>query len=66
VRWAEVAVEKVDRGEADLAFLVNPISAKTVAEIALQHGLLPEKSTDFYPKLVSGFMMMDIVVDEKI
>jgi uncharacterized protein (DUF1015 family) len=65
-RWAEVAVEKVDRGEADLAFLVNPISAKTVAEIALQHGLLPEKSTDFYPKLVSGFMMMDIVVDEKI
>jgi len=46
--------------------LVNPISAKTVAEIALQHGLLPEKSTDFYPKLVSGFMMMDIAVDEKI
>jgi len=37
-----------------------------VAEIALQHGLLPEKSTDFYPKLVSGFMMLDIVVDEKI
>ncbi len=60
VRWTKAAVEKIDRGEASIAFLVNPISAKTVAEIAQQHELLPEKSTDFYPKLVSGLMMMDI------
>ena len=66
VRWTEVAVEKVDRGEASIAFLVNPVSAKTVAEIAQQHELLPEKSTDFYPKLVSGLMMMDISASEKL
>ena len=66
VRWTKVAVEKVDHGEASLAFLVNPISAQTVAEIAQQHGLLPEKSTDFYPKLASGFMMMDISASEKL
>ncbi len=60
VRWTKAAVEKVNRGEASIAFLVNPISAKTVAEIAQQHELLPEKSTDFYPKMVSGLMMMDI------
>jgi uncharacterized protein (DUF1015 family) len=66
VRWTKSAVEKVDHGEADIAFLVNPISAKTVAEIAQQHELLPEKSTDFYPKLVSGFMMMDISASEKL
>jgi uncharacterized protein (DUF1015 family) len=66
VRWTKAAVEKVDRGEASIAFLVNPINAKTVAEIAQQHELLPEKSTDFYPKLASGFMMIDISASEKL
>jgi uncharacterized protein (DUF1015 family) len=63
VRWTQAAVEKVNNGEASIAFLVNPINAKTVAEIAQQHELLPEKSTDFYPKMVSG-LMMDISVCE--
>ncbi len=66
VRWTQAAVEKVNTGEASIAFLVNPISAKTVAEIAQQHELLPEKSTDFYPKMVSGLMMMDISASEKL
>ena len=66
VRWTKTAVEKVNLGEATIAFLVNPINAKTVAEIAQQHELLPEKSTDFYPKMVSGLMMMDISASEKL
>ena len=66
VRWTKAAVEKVNRGEASIAFLVNPINAKTVAEIAQQHELLPEKSTDFYPKMASGLMMMDISPSEKL
>lgn len=66
VRWAKAAVEKVDRGEASVAFLVNPISAETVVQIAQQHDLLPEKSTDFYPKMVSGLTMMDISASEKL
>ncbi len=66
VRWTKTAVEKVDRGEASIAFLVNPINAKTVAEIAQQHELLPEKTTDFYPKVVSGLLMMDISASEKL
>ena len=66
VRWTKAAVEKVDCGEASIAFLVNPINAKTVAEIAQQHELLPEKSTDFYPKMVSGLVMMDISASENL
>jgi uncharacterized protein (DUF1015 family) len=66
VRWTKAAVEKVDRGEASIAFLVNPINAETVAEIAQQHELLPEKTTDFYPKVVSGLLMMDISASEKL
>lgn len=66
VRWTRAAVDKVNRGKASIAFLVNPINAQTVAEIAQQHELLPEKSTDFYPKMVSGLMMMDISAREKL
>jgi uncharacterized protein (DUF1015 family) len=66
VRWTSEAIEKVDRGDASIAFLVNPINAKTVAEIAQQHEILPEKSTDFYPKMVSGLTVMDISANEKL
>lgn len=65
-RWTKDAVAKVDHGEASIAFLVNPVSAKTVAEVAVQHQVLPEKSTDFYPKLVSGLVLMDIEASEKL
>lgn len=60
------AVEKVDSGEAKLAFLVNCITPETVWQIAQEHERLPEKSTDFYPKPVSGLMMMDISPREKL
>ena len=65
-RWTKDAVEKINNGEASIAFLVNPIPAKTVTEVALKHQVLPEKSTDFYPKLVSGIVLMDISTDEKL
>lgn len=66
VRWIKEAVEKVDRGEANIAFIVNPISARTVAEVAVKGEVLPEKSTDFYPKLVSGLVLMDISATERL
>ncbi len=60
------ALEKVDSGRAKLAFLVNPINPETVWQIAQKNWRLPEKSTDFYPKPVSGLMMMDISPEEKL
>jgi uncharacterized protein (DUF1015 family) len=60
------AFEKVKGGEAELAFLVNPINPKMVWQIARKRWRLPEKSTDFYPKPVSGLTMMDISPDEKL
>ena len=66
VRWIKDAFAKVDSGEAKLAFLLNPISPETVWRIAQKSERMPEKSTDFYPKMVSGLMMMDISLDEKL
>jgi uncharacterized protein (DUF1015 family) len=60
------ALEKVNSGQAKLAFLVNPIKPEIVWHIAQKLWRLPEKSTDFYPKPVSGLMMMDISPEEKL
>ncbi|HKO05642.1 MAG TPA: DUF1015 domain-containing protein [Candidatus Acidoferrales bacterium] len=48
------ALAAVDSGAAQIAFLLNPVSARQVFEIALSGNVLPQKSTDFYPKLLSG------------
>ncbi len=60
------ALEKVDTGQAKLAFLVNPVNPETVWQIAQKNWRLPEKSTDFYPKPVSGLAMMDVSSEEKL
>jgi len=65
-RWVRTAVERVDKGDAKLAFLVNPIDPKVVWEIAQQNERIPEKSTDFYPKSVSGLTIMELSPAEKI
>jgi uncharacterized protein (DUF1015 family) len=53
-RELEAAVRRLDRGDADLAFLLEPASVEQVAEVAFSGGVMPQKSTDFYPKLLSG------------
>jgi uncharacterized protein (DUF1015 family) len=65
-RSMRVAIDKIDNGEAKLAFLVNPISPEVVWQVAQKRERLPEKSTDFYPKPASGLMMMDISAEEKL
>ncbi|MGF3522196.1 MAG: DUF1015 domain-containing protein, partial [Candidatus Bathyarchaeia archaeon] len=65
-RSTRVAMEKVAGGEAKVAFLLNPINPEVIWRIAQKRQRLPEKSTDFYPKPVSGLVMMDIARGEKL
>jgi uncharacterized protein (DUF1015 family) len=53
-REIDVTIDAVDRGEAQLAFLLNPVRVEQVTQIALGGDVMPQKSTDFYPKLLSG------------
>jgi uncharacterized protein (DUF1015 family) len=54
VRDAGEVMEQVSRGEADVAFLTNPITLGQLREVAFAGDVMPQKSTDFYPKLLSG------------
>jgi uncharacterized protein (DUF1015 family) len=56
-REAFAALEAVDRGAAQLAFLLNPVEVELVMKVATAGEVMPQKSTDFYPKLLSGITM---------
>jgi uncharacterized protein (DUF1015 family) len=57
LRDASQALMEVGSGNADAAFLLNPTPLAQVREIAFDGGVLPQKSTDFFPKLLSGLVM---------
>ena len=54
LRDAGEAVEQVLQGSADVAFLINPVTMEQLREVAFAGSVMPQKSTDFYPKLLSG------------
>jgi uncharacterized protein (DUF1015 family) len=54
VRELEAATAEVDEGRAQISFLMNATPIRAVYENALAGVPMPQKSTDFYPKLLSG------------
>jgi uncharacterized protein (DUF1015 family) len=56
-REASAALEAVDSGRAQISFLLNPCDVEQVMKIATAGEVMPQKSTDFYPKLMSGIAM---------
>jgi len=48
------AIAQVRSGAANAAFLMNPARMQQVRDIAFAGEVLPQKSTDFFPKLLSG------------
>jgi len=56
-REAAAALDAVDRGAAQIAFLLNPVGVELVVKVATAGEVMPQKSTDFYPKLLSGITM---------
>jgi len=54
LRDAGEAVEQVRRSQADVTFLTNPVSMQQLREVAFAGDVMPQKSTDFFPKLLSG------------
>ena len=57
--WRE-AVQAVDAGEAAVAVLMRPTRIEDVFEVAGRGETMPQKSTYFYPKLVSGLLFQPL------
>ena len=56
VHLASEAVEQLQDG-AEVAFLLRATPLQTVLDVAGNHELMPQKSTYFYPKVLTGLVM---------
>jgi uncharacterized protein (DUF1015 family) len=57
VRERAAAINAVRQGNAQVAFLLNPTRLDQMRDIAFEGNVMPQKSTDFYPKVLSGLTM---------
>jgi len=57
--WQQ-AVRAVDSGEAEVAVLMRPTRIEDVFAVAKRGETMPQKSTYFYPKLVSGLLFLPL------
>jgi uncharacterized protein (DUF1015 family) len=62
-RESDKAAGLVQTGQAQLAFFLNPTDVQDVKAIADARSRMPQKSTDFYPKLLSGIVINDLRPD---
>ena len=58
-RDAAEAVEAVNSG-ANCAFFLNPTRVEQIAAVGSAGQKMPQKSTYFYPKLITGLVMNKI------
>ncbi len=65
-REAGKAMARVDSGESQACFLMNPTRVEQVQTLASKGERMPQKSTDFYPKLISGLVFHDISEGETV
>ena len=56
-REEEGALAAVDAGKYQLAFFLNPTRVEEVIEVAGNGEKMPQKSTFFYPKLITGLVV---------
>ena len=56
-------VASVDKKESSLAFLMNPTKVEQIKNVALELEVMPQKSTYFYPKLLTGLVFNKFEID---
>nr|MBP6673444.1 DUF1015 family protein [Bacteroidota bacterium] len=54
-------VDEVASGASQIAFFVNPTRIEQVRNVAKSGNTMPQKSTFFYPKLISGLVLNKMV-----
>jgi uncharacterized protein (DUF1015 family) len=55
--YADDAVAHVKAGADRVALLMNPTPVEQVLDVAMAGSTMPQKSTYFYPKMATGFVL---------
>ena len=56
-RDKDEAIEAVKSGKANCSFIINATKVEEIKSVALAGDKMPQKSTYFYPKLITGLVM---------
>jgi uncharacterized protein (DUF1015 family) len=65
-RDLDQALAEVDAGHATCVFILNPTRIVEVKACSDKGEKMPQKSTDFYPKMISGLVMLDVGANERL
>ena len=60
LRDAGAGYSAVERGEANFLFVLNPTRIEQVRVCTEAGEIMPQKSTDFYPKVISGWVALPL------
>ncbi len=66
LRDPQMGYDAVDQGKAQFLLVMNPTRMEQVRACTAAGEKMPQKSTDFYPKIISGLVMMPIGVEERL
>ena len=56
-KYAEEAIDSVKNGLAQCSFLLNATKVHQIKDVSLLNEKMPQKSTYFYPKLITGMVI---------
>jgi uncharacterized protein (DUF1015 family) len=65
-RDLDLALKQVDEGRAQAVFILNPTRMSEVKSCSDQGEKMPQKSTDFYPKVITGLVALPIGPEERL
>jgi uncharacterized protein (DUF1015 family) len=65
-RDLDLAVSEVDQGRAVCVYILNPTRMSEVKACSDKGAKMPQKSTDFYPKVITGLVAMAVGPKEQL
>ena len=66
LRDPQMGYDAVNQGKANFLLVMNPTRMEQVRDCTTAGEKMPQKSTDFFPKVIGGLVMMPIGVDERL
>ena len=57
------AISSVDEGKSQCSFVLNPTRVTEIRDVAAEGEKMPQKSTYFYPKMITGMVMNNLGVE---
>jgi uncharacterized protein (DUF1015 family) len=66
IRDANEGYEAVTQGKADYLLLMNPTRIEQVRACTTTGERMPQKSTDFYPKMLNGLVMLPVRAEDRL